>query len=400
MRIILYAYNSLGVQCLCFFSHNVIMAKIFFILILLIVFQLFLLGSATLKGIHKYFLLRELNLLERYGAGSWVVITGASSGQGYELALAFAQRGFNLLLIGSKRTNETVAQLKIEYPDIKTKVVLKDFRQAFHDDFFLEIEAAFQEIGADLAILINNVGHRVGWKSYHDMPANYIRDVIATGTLVQSRLTHMAIPYFIKRASGAANARKSALINITAQCMHPNFLFGLTMSNEISVPYLSVYEAANAFGFYQGNSIYKEYQGQFDILNITPGAVITKNTGCLSNTLFHVSSDVFVKQIMKLIGNVQGHTCAYWGHALSNYLINFMPPLKDGMLKKVGETIADDFMEKVRETKEDKYSIRVRGTPPTTPAPEGRTQIRGTQIRGTPPTTPAPEGRTHSADAN
>jgi hypothetical protein len=47
-----------------------------------------------------------------------------------------------------------------------------------------------------------------------------------------------------------------------------------------------------------------------------------------------------------MLGNVQGHTCAYWGHGLSNYLINFMPPLKDRMLKKVGKTIAEDFMAK------------------------------------------------------
>jgi hypothetical protein len=155
--------------------------------------------------------------------------------------------------------------------------------------------------------------------------------------------------------ANAVDTKRSALVNITAQCMHPNFLFGLTMSNEISVPYLSVYEAANAFGFYQGNSIYKEYKGQFDILNITPGAVITKNTECLSDTLFNVSSEVFVAQIMRLMGNVQGHTCAYWGHALSNYLINLMPPMKEGMLNKVGETIAADFMRKAETG--DKYTI-------------------------------------------
>ena len=339
------------------------MKKIFFILILLIVFQLLLLLVAAAKGFHKYFLLSELNLIERYGAGSWVVITGASSGQGYDMALAFAKRGFNLLMIGSKRTDETAAFLAKEYPEIKTKVIHKDFRLAFQDGFFKDIQAAFAEIGTDLAILVNNVGHRVGWNPYHEMKADYIRDVVATGTLVQSRLTHMAIPYFLQRTN-AVDTNKSALINITAQCMHPNFLFGLTMSNEISVPYLSVYEAANAFGFYQGNSIYKEYQGQFDILNITPGAVITKNTECLADTLFNVSSEVFVAQIMRLIGNVQGHTCAYWGHALSNYLINLMPPMKDGMLKKVGETIAADFMRKAETG--DKYTIG--GKPPTPPA--------------------------------
>ena len=171
------------------------------------VFQLMLLGMAFLKGIHKYFLLRELNLLERYGTGSWVVITGASSGQGYEMALAFAKRGFNLLMIGSKRTDETARQITAEYPTIKTRVIHKDFRMAFRDGFFKDIEAAFTEIGPDLAILINNVGHRVGWNPYHEMKADYIRDVVATGTLVQSRLTHMAIPYFLQRANAVgANA--------------------------------------------------------------------------------------------------------------------------------------------------------------------------------------------------
>jgi short-subunit dehydrogenase len=327
------------------------MRHLYSLLLSLIIFQLLLLLIAACQGIHKYFLLKELDLLDRYGAGAWIVITGASSGQGYELALALADRGFNLLLIGSKRTDETAAFINLTYPAVKTKVIHKDFRQAFQDDFFVDIQAAFEELGEDLAMLINNVGHRVGWNPYHEMDASYIKDVIATGTIVQSRLTHMVIPTFLKRKE-----KKSALINITAQCIHPNFLFGITLANEISVPYLSVYEAANAFGFYQGNSIYKEYAGKFDILNITPGAVITKNTECLADTMFHVSSQAFVAQIMKLMGNVQGHTCAYWGHALSNYLINLLPLLKDGMLKKVGETIARDFMEK-KKIIEDRYRL-------------------------------------------
>jgi short-subunit dehydrogenase len=343
------------------------MSKIILILLSLIIFQLLLLLIAGLQGFRKYFLLSELNLIERYGTGrdgmgSWVVITGASSGQGYDLALAFAQRGFNLLLIGSIRTDETIKQIAALYPHIQTKVLYKDFRQAFQDDFFAEIQTAFDALGDDLAILVNNVGHRVGWNPYHEMNADYIRDVIATGTMVQSRLTHMAIPFFLRRTD-----KKSALINITAQCMHPNFLFGVTLSNEISVPYLSVYEAANAFGFYQANSIYKEYEGQFDILNITPGAVITKNTECLTGTLFHVSSAAFVAQIMKMVGQVQGQTCAYWGHALSNYLINLMPLLKEGMLKKVGQTIANDFMKKAEAEDKDKYSLGWGETPHSPP---------------------------------
>jgi short-subunit dehydrogenase len=347
----------------------------YLVLVSLMIFQILLLLNKAVKGIHKYFFLNEKDLLDRYGgAGSWVVITGASSGQGYDMALAFAKRGFNLLMIGSKRTDKTAEIIARDYPLVKTKVIHKDFRQAFQEDFFNDIQTTFDEIGLDLAVLVNNVGHRVGWNPYHEMKSSYIRDVIATGTIVQSRLTHMVIPFFLKRnevamAERANNNRKqtktSALINITAQCMHPNFLFGITLSNEISVPYLSVYEAANAFGFYQGNSIYKEYQGQFDILNITPGAVVTDNTGCLKDTLFNVPSAVYVAQIMKMIGNVQGHSCAYWGHALSNYLINLAPTIKDNMLKKVGETIARDFMYKAKHDTDNKYTIEnLESTPP------------------------------------
>jgi short-subunit dehydrogenase len=304
--------------------------------------QVFFISLNLYQGIKKYFLVQELDLIKRYGKGTWVVITGASSGQGRDFALEFAQRGFNIMMIGSKRSYDTEKEINSQYPLIKTKVIVRDFRKAFQDDFFDDIITEFTTIGSDLGVLINNVGYRTAWKGFHEMPTELIKDTIATGTIVQSRLTQLVIPYFIERKN--KKNLKSGLINITAQCLHPNFLFGVTTSNEISVPYLSVYEAANAFGFYQGNSIYKEYQEQFDIMNITPGAVITKNTQYLKNTIFSVSSDIFVRNIIRMMGNVQGPTCAYWGHALSNFLINLAPFMKDKLLKEVGDNIASNYM--------------------------------------------------------
>jgi 17beta-estradiol 17-dehydrogenase / very-long-chain 3-oxoacyl-CoA reductase len=274
----------------------------------------------------------------------WIVITGASSGQGKDFAIEFASRGFNILMIGSKRTIETEKIIHSRYPNVKTLIIYKDFRKAFENDFFNDIQDTFNKLNTDIAILVNNVGFRTAWKPYHKMPSNLIKDTIATGTIIQSRLTQMVIPFFLERNKNINKNLKSCLINITAQCLHPNFLFGITTSNEISVPYLSVYEASNAFGFYQGNSIFKEYQNQFDILNITPGAVLTNNTQYLKNTIFNVKSNIFVKQIIKMIGNIQGNTCAYWGHSLSNFLINLAPFMKDNILEKVGNTISTDFM--------------------------------------------------------
>ena len=321
--------------------NNLLSNKIIFLILTIFFIQIFLLLINLLQGIYKYFLISELDLPKRYGYKSWVIITGASSGQGKDFALEFAKRGFNILMIGSKRTRETEKEIKALYPKVDTMIIYKDFRKAFESNFFDDISQTIKQKHGQISILINNVGYRTAWNPYHEMPSELINDTIATGTIVQSRLTQLVIPNFLERKK---TGLKSALINITAQCLHPNSLFGITTSNEISVPYLSVYEASNAFGFYQGNSIHKEYKDQFDILNITPGAVITKNTECLNGTIFNIDSKSFVLQIIKMIGNVQGHTCAYWGHSLSNFLINLAPFMKDIILKNVGTTLSTNFM--------------------------------------------------------
>ena len=316
------------------------------ILLLKIIVGLFLIEVALLlyqfsKAIYKYFIIKELNLIERYGSDTWVVITGASSGQGRDFSLEFAKRGFNILMIGSKRSHNTAKEIKELYPKVKTKIIEKDFRKAHEDNFFDDIKIAFNELGTRISILVNNVGYRTAWKPYHTMPSELIRDTIVTGTIVQSRLTQMVIPFFLEREK----EHKSALINITAQCLHPNFLFGIGLSNEISVQYLSVYEASNAFGFYQGASIHKEYKDKFDILNITPGAVITKNTeylkeyfnNCLASGLLDTGNVGFDDKI---------ETEKYWDETIGivNNIWNYTDEEYVDTLFKVEDKLATDMV--------------------------------------------------------
>jgi short-subunit dehydrogenase len=162
---------------------------------------------------------------------------------------------------------------------------------------------------------------------------------------VQSQLTRIAIKRFLNRST------PSFIINITAQCIFPTFGLGEIIDNHISVPYLSVYEAANAFGFYQGNSIYKEYKhskynGKIHIMNVMPGAVVTENTGYLSNTIFNVNAEDFVKNIINQLGTYKGNVYGYWGHEFSPVLVNMFPFTKNKILEKVGEHISSEFMSK------------------------------------------------------
>lgn len=310
-----------------------------FFIYLLVVYQLLLLFYYFCRFIYRHFIMKKKDLLKRYGYNSYVLITGASSGQGYHFAKEFASLGFNLFLIGSIRTKKVINELNTQYPAINIIFIEKDFRKAYEPSFFNDIKDTINSI--NVSILINNVAHRSAWKPYHKMPNQLINDTIIVGTIVQSQLTRLVIPQFIKRKE------HNAILNITAQCIFPTYGFGEILDNAVSVPYLSVYEAANAFGYYQSNSLMKEYEKynyKLDILNIMPGAVLTENTKYLKNTIFNVKVNTFVKNIIKMIGNVNGNYYGYWGHEFSVFLVNLFPFLKNHILHKTGETITNEYM--------------------------------------------------------
>jgi 17beta-estradiol 17-dehydrogenase / very-long-chain 3-oxoacyl-CoA reductase len=318
---------------------------------LIIVCVVGIVGIYFARIFHKYFMMKKLDLLKRYGEGSWAVITGASSGQGRVMALKLAEEGFNLLLIGSPRIEDTKKEIDTHDVNVKVKVIciVKDFNEAAKPGFFEDIDVAMKEID-DISILVNNIGHRTAWLPYHESPKHIINDTIACGTLVQAHLCRLVIPYFLKR-----KPQRSCLINITAQCQYNTNLLGTMFGrSDICVPYLSVYEASNAFGYYHANSLYKEYKDDFDMLNVTPGAVVTENTGFLKDTIFSVGVNQFVDQILRMMGNVNGITCAHWGHEISPTLMNLFPFIKDHVLDQVGKTISSSFMEKYKSQEKTK----------------------------------------------
>ena len=55
--------------------------------------------------IQRMFLLEPPNMLDRYGKGSWAVVTGPGSGLGRSYAKSLAKKGFNVVLIGKQKGN-------------------------------------------------------------------------------------------------------------------------------------------------------------------------------------------------------------------------------------------------------------------------------------------------------
>jgi short-subunit dehydrogenase len=314
--------------------------------ILLLIIIIFIIGPIILflYQIGYKYNISEKNLPERYGKGSWVIITGASRGQGKHLACEFASRNFNLILIGSDRTNNTATYIRTKY-NVEVKVIIKDFSESLNNNWWDEIEELFNG-QYDISILVNNVGNRSACTPSHLQSDNKIRNSFITGTYPQIRLTNLSIKFMIERMKLKPEYKCGIIFN-TAQCIHPTFLLSpYSFTGEISVPYLSVYEATNAFGYYHANSLYKEYKDSnpnIDLLIIMPGAVITENTEYLKSTPFSVNVCQFSKNIIRLLGNWQGPTCAYWGHDISSILIGLAPWTKDNMLKNVGLTLSKNL---------------------------------------------------------
>ena len=316
-------------------------------LLLLIIF-IFILGPIImfmLKVGYKQFVSKK-DLPDRYGNKSWVVITGASRGQGRYLAEEFASDNFNLILIGSERSLNTAKYIRSKYPNCQIKVIVRDFSKSLHDEnWWNEIEQIFNG-QYDISILVNNVGQRTASNPSHVQNDEKIRQSLITGSYPQIRLTKLALNHMIQRLKLKPQYKCAVIFN-TAECIHPTFLLSqYDSTGEISVPFLSVYEATNAFGFYHANSLIKEYkvsQPDIDMLNIMPGAVITENTEYLDKTPFAIDVKTFAKNIVRLLGNWNGPSCAYWGHDISSLLIGFAPWKKDPMLRKVGLTLSENL---------------------------------------------------------
>ena len=97
-----------------------------------------------------------VSLKQRYGAGSWVVVTGVNDPLGAAMARRFAKSGFKLYLLDTEepKIKDELSGLS----EIKSKVF--DFESA--DDYKLYEELCNQiksETG-DISVLVNNIGRK------------------------------------------------------------------------------------------------------------------------------------------------------------------------------------------------------------------------------------------------
>ena len=184
-------------------------------------------------------------------AGSWALVTGASSGIGLSLAHKLARRGLNLVLVA--RTKDRLEQLASELP-VHTEVLVADLSKATDRGMVAQrVKADSQPID----LLVNNAGIW-NFTPFGEMSHAAVQQMVSVNLLALVELTHAAIPRMVVQEHGA-------VMNVSS------------IAGFLPLPYEATYGATKAFvnSFSQG--LYAELKGSgVHVCAVAPGVTRTE----------------------------------------------------------------------------------------------------------------------------
>lgn len=182
-----------------------------------------------------------------------VVITGASSGIGAELARGLARRGFPLLLVARRRErlDDLANEVGKEY-SVGVEVLPLDL-----GDPKGRAKLIGRLQGEPIAGLCNSAGFGTSGV-FHELPVERESEEVTLNALVLMELTHAALPGMVNRGAGA-------VMNIAS------------IAGFQPVPYMAVYSATKAFVQTFSEAVHEELHGTgVSVTCLCPGPVPTE----------------------------------------------------------------------------------------------------------------------------
>lgn len=182
-----------------------------------------------------------------------VVITGASSGIGAELARGLARRGFPLLLVARRRER------------------LDELANEVGQEYSVAVEVLPLDLGGDqeraklanrlraepIAGLCNSAGFGTSGV-FHELPVERESEEVTLNALALMELTHAALPGMVERGAGA-------VLNIAS------------IAGFQPVPYMAVYSASKAFVQTFSEAVHEElHDTGVSVTCLCPGPVPTE----------------------------------------------------------------------------------------------------------------------------
>ncbi len=240
----------------------------------------------------------------------YVLITGATSGIGYELMLLFAKSKNNLLLVSRNKEKLKDIKLNIE-KKYKVNVEYIDIDLSLYDS----AEKVFSFITSKklkISILVNNSGF--GWGGeFNSSSIDRYQDMINLNILSLTKLTYFILPDMKKRKRGK-------ILNLASVAA---FLPG---------PYMSVYFATKAYVLSFSEALFFEnIKYNITVTALCPGSTKTNfaSVAHLKNQKSFDSSAMSAKQVALIgyNGLMKGKRVVVTGilNRLSVFIIKFVP---------------------------------------------------------------------------
>ena len=217
-----------------------------------------------------------LPLVDRFGHGSWAVITGATNhsiGEAFAVELA-AWHGMNVVLMSRNDTNLQAARQRVlaavkdvgRYLEVEVRTVVIDFAACGSIEFWERTFMASLQ-GLDVSLLVNNVGQNET-DYFISVSPQHLLDMHLVNTTAQLMATRFLLPQLCRRLGKDPEKRqRSGVISVSSMC------------SQRPLQYIAPYCASKAYNDILSRSLYYEFgegmQG-IDFLSCRPAYVSTQ----------------------------------------------------------------------------------------------------------------------------
>ncbi|MBS8266375.1 SDR family NAD(P)-dependent oxidoreductase [Mesobacillus boroniphilus] len=187
------------------------------------------------------------------------LITGATSGLGYEFAGLFAEDGYDLVLVARNKTK--MEEIQNQYPNLNVTVITKDLSEP---DAAKEVYEEVKAAGITIDTLVNNAGFGLMGK-FEELDILKQSEMIRLNITALTELTH----YFLPDLKG--NTHKARILNVASTAA---FQPG---------PLMAVYYATKAYVLSLSEALAEELAGtNVTVTTLCPGATKT-NFAAIAN---------------------------------------------------------------------------------------------------------------------
>ena len=248
-------------------------------------------------------------MIQKYGRGSYAIITGCTEGIGKAFAEELASLGFNLILIS--RNNSKLDSLKSSInkriPSCLIEIYAADFTTDVELSQFKVLADKFSHL--DVSLLVNNVGVD-SIERFDEVPEKTIIDLMNINLYPLTFLSREILAKMSKRGEG----KQSSMITISSQA-------GL-----LPMHHFNVYSGTKAFGDMLSRCLAREYKSShLSFLSVCPSKVSTHMNNYKPEDIFTVSAADCARGALSDLLRGYSRTEGALKHKLQALLIRTIP---------------------------------------------------------------------------